>query len=128
MARFRINLVNYCLVQDGRPAYKLRRPKNLFPGDFFVKTLLLSLSFLASTSAFAAPAWVISQVLADAEVAKLTNGLSVTKIEETAAYRCMGCFDFTITQRTPIGIQLIMVGTSANGSDKVSVKVTSVSK
>lgn len=93
-----------------------------------MKTFAL-IALLAANVAFAAPASVYVQVLKSPEVKKLTNGTTITSIVETGAMRCMGCFRFTISQYVPsIGNQEIQVGTSANGSDKISVEIISVTK
>ena len=93
-----------------------------------MKPLIFLALFLTSASSYAAPSFVISQILADKEVGRLTNDLSITKIEETAVYRCPGCFEFTITQRTSTGEQQIIVRTRGNGPRSVYVSVLSVSK
>jgi len=93
-----------------------------------MKTLVLIGSLFASTFAHAAPSFVLAQVLTSPQVAKLTEGASVTKIEETGVARCLGCYEFRITQQTPVGGQAILVKTRANGPGSVLVEVVSVSK
>lgn len=93
-----------------------------------MKTIVSFFVLLAAQSSFGAPASVLLQVLADAQVARLTSGASIQKIEETAVYRCLGCYEFTITQRTPIGLQQIKVATKGTGADRVLVNVMSMTK
>ncbi|MEQ1663762.1 MAG: hypothetical protein ABL927_00130 [Bdellovibrionales bacterium] len=93
-----------------------------------MKALIFVISVIMGNYAFAVPASIITQILADSEVRRLVTGASITKIEETATFRCMGCYRVKITQRTPVGQQILTVATSAVGPGRVEVEVLSITK
>lgn len=93
-----------------------------------MKSLVLIFSLISCNIAFALSSSSLTQILQDKEILKLTAGTSITKIEQTAVFRCLGCFEVVITQQTPVGPQEIKLTTQAIGPNKIAVKVKSVTK
>lgn len=87
-----------------------------------MKTIASVFVLLAASTSFAAPASLIALMLQSDEVQAVTERASIVSIEETASYRCMGCFAFVITQNKSAVLQKFEVRTMARGGD-LDVKI-----
>lgn len=92
------------------------------------KLAVVAIAALSSLSCFAAPIEVIQQVISDQKVVETLEGTSVTGIEETATFRCLGCYRFEITTRTPVGVQRLTIGTRAIGQSQLEVTILEATK